>query len=130
MIKLIRFSPLEMLGALLFLVAIGSIFYSQDTALRTFHRDEARRTAINAIHYNLKEVVQPALKGYPSTLNEKQLSSMNSDHLRDPNGVMINQLGSDYHYEPTGCNGGVLCSGYTLRADLEREVDFIKTEDD
>ena len=121
------FTVVELLVAIVFLGVVGTVFFQQQQAVRVLHRDQDRKVAINAIHYNLEEVVKPALGGYPRVLNATQLKAMDKALLRDPAGIMIGEPTSQYHYEPTGCNGSDICAGYTLRADLERESDFIKT---
>lgn len=124
------FTVVELLVALVFLGLVTGIAYSQQQALETVHRDQDRKVALNAIYYNLEEVVRPALGGYPRILAANQLRAMDASLLVDPQGNKIGESDSDYRYEPTGCNGGDLCSGYTLRASLERETDFIKTNPD
>ena len=121
------FTVVELLVAIAFLGIVGTLLFQQQQSLRTIHRDHDRKVAINAIHYNLEEVVRPALGGYPRTLSASQLKAMDKALLRDPSGVLIGESASEYRYEPTGCNGGDICTGYTLRADLEREADFVKT---
>lgn len=119
------FTALELVVAIIVLIAAGAIFLVQKNDIAAEHRDSTRKTAINAIYYNLEEVVRPALGGYPATLDTKQLKAMDSDLLKDPNGILINETGSDYHYEPSSCSG-TLCQHYVLRAELEKEAEFIK----
>lgn len=121
------FTVVELLVAIAVLTAIGLIFLSQKNTLESIHRDKQRKTAINAIYYNLEEVVKPALGGYPTKLDAKQLKAMDSELLKDPWGKSISESVSNYRYEATGCNGGTVCTGYILRANLEREADFVKT---
>ena len=121
------FTVVELLVALVFLGLVAGAAYSQHQALEIVHRDQDRKVAINAIYYNLEEVVKPALGSYPRVLTANQLKAMDAGLLVDPRGNKLGELDSDYRYEPTGCNGGDLCSGYTLRADLERETDFVRT---
>ena len=45
--------------------------------------------------------------------------------LADPTGKKIGESESNLRYEPRNCTDGK-CRGYTLRADLEKEADFIK----
>lgn len=101
------------------------VFTIQKNNLEAIHRDSDRKTAINAIYYNLEEIVYPSLKGYPSKLDPKQLKAMDSNLLKDSNGITINESGSEYTYEPSACEGA-LCKHYTLRANLEREAQFVK----
>ncbi len=121
------FTVVEVLAFFLLVSVVGVIFLSQKNALDAIHRDRDRKTAINEIYYNLEEVVFPTLKGYPSTLDAKQLASLDSAYLKDPRGRMINDKDSSFRYEPTGCNGGNICEGFTLSTELEREADFVKT---
>jgi hypothetical protein len=120
------FSVVELLAALTFLGILVAVLLFQRQTLTMIRHDQARKTAINAIHYNLEEVVRPELGGYPRVLKASQLKAMDSNLLKDPHGTMIGETDSDYRYEPTGCNGGDLCTGYTLRADLDREADFVR----
>lgn len=121
------FTVVELLVALVFLGFVAGIAYSQQQALEIVHRDQQRKVAINAIYYNLEEVVKPTLGGYPRVLAANQLKAMDAALLADPQGNKLGEPDSDYRYEPTGCNGGDLCSGYTVRASLERETDFVRT---
>ncbi len=121
------FTVVELLVTIVFLGIVGTILLQQQQSLRVIHRDQDRKVAINAIHYNLEEVVKPTLGGYPRILRATQLKAMDKELLKDPSGVAVGQPTSEYRYEPTGCNGGDICTGYTLRADLEREADFVKT---
>ena len=121
------FTVVELLVTLVFLGLIGGIAYSQTQSLGMIHRDQDRKIAINSIYYNLQEVVKPKLGGYPRVLNASELRAMDSALLKDPQGVSIGKSGSDYRYEPTGCNGGDVCSGFTLRVNLEHETDFVKS---
>lgn len=120
------FTAIELIVVIIILILAGVIFLVQKNELAAEHRDSTRKIAINAIYYNLEEVVYPTLKGYPATLDAKQLKAMDSDLLTDPNGFMINESGSDYTYEPSSCNGDV-CQHYVLRATLEKEAEFTKS---
>lgn len=119
------FTALELVVAILVLVAAGVIFWTQKNELQAQHRDQQRKTALNAIYYNLEEVVHPTLNGYPLKIDAKQLKAMDSALLNDPNGIVIGETGSSYTYEPSSCNE-TSCKHYVLRADLEKEADFIK----
>jgi len=120
------FTVVELLVAITFLGLIVALSLVESRSLTMIHNDQDRKIAINAIHYNLEEVVRPTLNGYPRVLSASQLKAMDSSLLKDPEGNTVGEPGSDYRYEPTGCNGGNVCAGYTLIADLENESDFIK----
>lgn len=121
------FTVIELLVTIVFLGVVGTIIFEQQQSLRVIHRDSDRKVAINAIYYNLEEVVKPTLGGYPRVLSATQLKAMDKALLRDQAGILIGEPASEYRYEPTGCNGGDVCTGYTLRANLEREADFVKS---
>lgn len=119
------FTVLELVVAIIILLAAGTIFWIQKNDLAAGHRDNNRKTAINAIYYNLEELVYPALGGYPAKLDAKQLRAMDAELLKDSKGKVINETGSEYRYEPSGCNGNI-CQHYIVRADLEKEGEFVK----
>lgn len=117
------FTVIELVVAIVVLVGTGIIFVIQKNDLNAQHRDIERKTAINAIYYNLEEIIYPGLKGYPARLDAAQLKAMDSTLLTDPNGIELGTAGSDYAYEPSSCAGNI-CQHYTLRANLEREAAF------
>ncbi len=121
------FTVVELLVGLVFLGIVSGIAFDRYSTIQMVHRDQDRKVAINSMHYNLQEVVKPGVGGYPRVLTAAQLTAMNAALLTDPNGLKLGEASSDYRYEPTGCNGGDICSGYTLRANLELEQDFVKT---
>lgn len=120
------FTIIELMLVIVLLGATGTIFYLQKEQLNMSTRDTARKTAINAIHFNLEELYFPAAKGYPEHITTDRLKGLDPKLLKDQNGVAIGQQPSEYRYEPRDCANG-LCRGYTLRANLEQEADFIKT---
>lgn len=121
------FTVVEILASIVLLGVAVTAGYTLFENIRMTHRDQDRKVAINTIHANLQEVTGPKLGGYPSAIQNSMLPGGNNGLLTDPRGVTINEPTSDYRYEPTGCSGGDLCSGYSLIADLEGEADFIKS---
>jgi len=119
------FTAIELVIAILFLVAAGTLFLIQKQNIQAINRDAQRKTAINAMYYNLKEVYFPANQSYPRTIDASKLKAIDPELFKDPGGKAVGDQASDYRYEPTGCNGDA-CSGYTLRTSLEREADYIK----
>jgi Tfp pilus assembly protein PilE len=120
------FTVLELIIAIVFLLSAGTIFYVQKRDLEVQTRDSARKTAINAMYYNLEDVFYPAQKAYPQKLTSDQLKGLDPTLLKDPEGVTIGDQNSDYSYEAKDCVNA-LCKSYTLRANLEHEADFVKT---
>lgn len=121
------FTVIELLVIFALIGLVGGVAFDLRGSLVAMHRDRDRKVAINAMHHNLQEVAKPRLGGYPRVLSARNMTAMNPALLEDPKGVAVGKTESDYRYEPTGCNGGDICSGYLLRADLEREVDFVKS---
>lgn len=120
------FTVVELLVAVAVLAAAGSLFFVQKNDLKKSERDNDRKVAINAMYYNLEKVYYPAHKSYPRVVNEKTVTAMDPALLKDSHGKAIGEEGSEYRYEPSGCDGDA-CKGYSLRANLEREADFVKT---
>lgn len=121
------FTVIELLVAIVVLVAIGVVFVTQKSSLESAFRDEKRRTAINAMYYNLEDVFYAKNKFYPKTINEKNLTAMDDALFTDPDGNKVGTNESDYRYEPLNCNMENQCKSYTLRTTLENEADFVRT---
>ena len=120
------FTVIEILVLAAFLAACGIIFAFQKAEIEAKNRDDNRKTAINAMYYNLEEVYHKANGYYPEKIDEKNLTAMDPQLFTDPNGVNLGEADSNYRYETTGCTDGK-CKSDTLRADLEKEDDFVKT---
>ena len=120
------FTVIELLAAIVALAVIGIVFWTQFNNVQVAARDDKRRTAINAMYYDLEDVFYAKNHYYPKTIDDKNLTAMDKALLTDPQGVKIGEADSDYRYEPTDCNGDQ-CKGYTLRATMENEADFVKT---
>lgn len=119
------FTVLELIIAVIFLVAAGTIFFIQKRDLETANRDSQRKTAINAIYYNLEYVYYPTFSGYPEHLTTDGLKGLDPATLKDPHGKAVGEQGSDYSYTPKDCTNGI-CKSYTLTANLENEADYTK----
>lgn len=121
------FTVVELLIVVVVLAAASVIFFAQKNTIETAARDDARRTAINAMYYSLEEVYAPQNNGtYPRVLDQETITSIDPELFTDPFGVKLGESESNYRYEPTRCNGDV-CQGYTLRTTLEQEDDFVRT---
>lgn len=119
------FTVIELLALTFLLIVIGAVFWSQKNNIEIANRDDKRKIAINAMYYSLEEVFYPTNKYYPKTLNASTLPSVDETLFKDPNGVVLGKSDSDYRYQGTACTGEK-CAGYTLRAQLENEADYIK----
>ena len=119
------FTVLELIIAIVVLLAAGGIFFVQKRNLEIAKTDAQSKTAINAIYYSLEDVYYPANQMYPEHLTADQLKGMDPADLKDPKGKTIGDQGSAYRYEPKDCKDGK-CKSYTLTADLQNEADFVK----
>ncbi len=119
------FTVLELIIAIVFLVAAGTIFYVQKRDLEVFKRDSDRKTTINQLYYNLEDVYFPGNQAYPERLASDTLKGVDPQVLKDPRGITIGDYGSDYRYEAKDCKDGK-CKSYTITANLEAEADFSK----
>lgn len=120
------FTVLELIIAIVFLLAAGTFFYIQKRDLEVANRDSQRKTAINAIYYNLEDVFLPTNKFYPETLTADLLKGLDPSLLTDPDGKKAGEEDGNYRYEPKDCVDGK-CPSYTLTANLEHEADYVKT---
>lgn len=120
------FTVLELIVAIVFLLVAGTIFFVQKRNLEMSTRDSQRKTAINALYYNLEDVYYPAHSAYPEHLTADQLKGIDPNTLKDPNGKTVGDQGSDYNYQPKDCTNS-LCKSYTLTANMESEADYTKT---
>lgn len=122
------FTVVELIIAILFLAGAGTLFIVQKHNIEAINRDTQRKTAINAMYYNLKESYYVQNKSYPRVINSTVLKAMDPALFKDTNGKAIGEQDSKYRYLPSGCNGDV-CTGFMLRTTLERESDYIKEND-
>ena len=120
------FTIIEIVIVVVLLAAASILFFYQKNNIEIANRDNQRKTAINAMYYALEKSYYAQNKSYPSVINSETLASLDPGLLTDPNGVFINEPTSTYKYEPTGCNQNT-CAGYTIRANLEKEADYSKS---
>ena len=119
------FTVIELVVAIALLLLAGTLFLVQKDDIDTAHRDSARKTAINAIYYNLDELFFNTNKYYPEKIDAGTLKGLDPELLKDPSGRQLGEAGSDYRYEPQTCFQGK-CKNFILRATLEKETDFVK----
>jgi type II secretory pathway pseudopilin PulG len=120
------FTVIEIIVVILFLSVASAVLFIQKDNLAATQRDNQRKTAINAMYYNLEEVYYPKNGYYPSKIDSKALPAMDPSLFTDPDGNAMTDSGSEYHYDGTNCNNNQ-CKSYTLSADLEQEAKYVKT---
>ena len=99
----------------------------QKSNLDAFARDEARKTAINAMYYALEKSFYQDYGYYPSDISPENLPVVNPVLWADPSGYSLGDPLSSYSYESADCDYNGHCQKYTLRAKLEKESTYIKT---
>lgn len=120
------FTVIEIIAVILFLGVATTLLLIQKSNLSASQRDDDRKMAINAMYYNLEEAFYEQNGYYPSKIDSKTLRAMDPALFTDPNGIKMDEAGSNYRYEATDCVD-TRCKSYSLRADLEKEADFVKT---
>ena len=120
------FTVIEILIVVAILAFASILFFTQKSNVSASARDEARKTSVNSIYHTLESVYYPQHHSYPRTISEKTLPTINPDLLKDPDGTLIGDGKSQFRYEPFNCTDDTTCEGYTLRAILEKEGDFVK----
>lgn len=120
------FTVVELIFAIVIFLLAGIFFFVQKNNITVAALDQERKTAINAMFYSLEEVYYKEHKSYPRTIDETVLPSVDPEQFIDPQGAKIGEADSDYRYEPVDCNDQDQCKGYTLRANLEHEDNYIK----
>lgn len=123
--KKFGFTILELSTVIVIAGLLLILFFVQKQNSDAIHRDEQRKEAINAMYYALEEGFYPEKGYYPESISEDNLKTMDPQLFTDPNGINIGTEGSSYSYEPADCEDGK-CKEYTLKADLEKEADYIK----
>lgn len=119
------FTLAELFIAIVMLAAAGLLVYSQWQEAEVQQRDSDRKVAVNAIHAYLENIYAPQNDGYPVALDPEAIEALSPDQLRDPSGRLVTDFASDLRYEPGQCSE-MVCQRFTIRANLEKEADFIR----
>lgn len=120
------FTILETSIVIVVAALLFALVFAQYQNFEAMRRDEARKTAINTIFYALENDFYQENGYYPEDVSEQNLPVVGAELWTDPSGNKLNTPESDYTYQPANCNQG-RCTEYTLRARLEKETDYIKT---
>ena len=119
------FTLIELAVVIVFTTLLVVLFFLQKMNVDAMSRDEERKEAINAMYYALEEEYYAKNNYYPETISEENLKAMDPALFTDPNGINLGSEGSSYTYTAANCEDGK-CKEYTLKANLEREDDYIK----
>jgi len=119
------FTLVELIIVSAFAALLLIFFFLQKANVDAMDRDDARKTAINAMYYALEEGFYAKNGYYPETISEENLTVMDPALFTDPLGVNLGIEGSSYSYEAANCEDGK-CKEYTLRAVLEKEDIYVR----
>jgi type II secretory pathway pseudopilin PulG len=120
------FTIIEIVIVAIFASLLLILFFIQKSNLDAMERDEDRKIAINAMYYALEEGFYKEHKYYPETISEENITVIDPSLWTDPNGFNLGDPYSNYSYTPANCENGH-CKEYILKADLEKEDDYIKS---
>lgn len=123
------FTVAELVVVIVFVTFASILLLYQKANIEASQRDEKRKTAINAMYYNLEEVFYENNGYYPETISSENLTAMDPELFTDPLGFELGDPNSSYRYEAVGCEDEK-CQSYTLRSQLEKEAEYIKTNRD
>jgi competence protein ComGC len=118
------FTVIEIVIFFVILTVLAVFFVLQKMDLESSFADQERKTAINAIYYNLTEIYHPKNDSYPSKIDYDTLIGIDPDLLFDPWDRMIGEVDSDYKYEGLNCDTNNRCKEFRLTAKLEKEEDY------
>lgn len=119
-------TAIELAAIAIFAVFAALILLYQQRNIQASQRDENRKAAINAMHYNLEVVFYKKNGFYPSEINSENLTAMDAELFTDPEGSALENPKSDYRYTAIDCQDD-RCQAYKLTAHLEKEADYNKT---
>lgn len=123
--KVLGLTLLELTLLAVATVILASLASRQIENFRSSENDELRKSAINAMYYNLEEVYYSKNIYYPSSIDENVLTAMDPELFIDPDGAKLGEPGSDYRYDAIDCEAD-RCKSYRLVARLEKEADYVK----
>ena len=121
------FTILELIIVAVFASLLFILFFVQKSNLDAFARDEDRKTAINAMYYALEEGFFKDHGYYPSEIGEDNIQIIDPALWTDPLGFNLGDPLSSYSYEPANCDHDNHCKEYVLKATLEKEDVYVKT---
>ena len=120
------FTIIELVIVATFAGLLFLLFFVQKGNLDAFSRDEDRKTAIDAMYYALEESFYKTNGYYPETISEQNITVIDPALWTDPDGRNLGDPESSYTYQPADCDNGK-CKRYILKAELEKEAAFVKT---
>ena len=120
------FTILEIIIVAVFASLLIVLFFIQKANIDAMDRDKERKIAINAMYYALEEGFYKDNGYYPESISEDNIKIIDPALWTDPFGYNLGDSLSSYSYEPANCTEGK-CKEYILKAELEKEDDYIKS---
>ncbi|MBR6810963.1 prepilin-type N-terminal cleavage/methylation domain-containing protein [Candidatus Saccharibacteria bacterium] len=122
------FTVLEIIICIVIAGIFVVLFFLQKQDAAKMDRDKQRKIAINAIYYALEEGFYKDNGYYPESITAaEELPWIDPNLFTDPNGINLWVEGGDYSYEAENCDEDNHCKKYKLRAVMEKEEDYVKT---
>ena len=122
------FTVLEIIICIVIAGIFVVLFFLQKQDVAKMDRDKQRKIAINAIYYALEEGFYKDNGYYPESITTaEELPWIDPNLFTDPNGINLWVEGGDYSYEAENCDEDNHCKKYKLRAVMEKEEDYVKT---
>lgn len=115
------FTVVELLVALILVFIIAILVVLQKSDIDASHRDQQRKSNVNAMYYALKEGYYPKNQSYPTEANQKTLPYI------DP--AAFKQVGdSEYKivYKGLNCDNQA-CQKFSISVRLEKEETYKKS---
>lgn len=120
------FTTIEALAAIAFLIIAFILFAMQKSEIQQKMRDQERKTSVNSIYFNLKEVYFKKNGYYPEIIKPDMIEGVDPAIFSDPKKILLGDPGSDYEYKASGCNNN-RCQSFVISARLEREDSYSKS---
>lgn len=118
------FTAIELLVCVLGVIVLAGIGVANVRSLRADNRDEARKTDINAIYFQLESFYEKN-NYYPEKLSAETLKGIDPESLVDQDELAVNADGGSYTYRPKDCSK-TQCQSFELSTELERETTYVK----
>ena len=120
------FTVLEIVIVATFAGLLFLLFFIQKSNLDAMQRDDARKTAINAMYYALEESFYKEHGYYPEHISADNIKVIDPALWTDPSGYNLGDPQGSYFYEPANCQNSK-CKEYILKANLEKEDTYTKS---
>lgn len=119
------FTVVEILLVIIITLIASFLVIRQKEQSEATNRDRQRKTAINAMYFQLTRVFYKQNNYYPENISPEILSGMDPALFTDPKGVYMKDTGSDYSYQASDCEDAK-CKKFKLSAVLEKEAIYTK----